>query len=285
MIYEKKPEPFLKVLFHEVGKKDAFGKTFSCSDYESKKWRANDFAEYLIEWLPEFALNFSEYSNFNGSTGRKLLKKAAHNIYTSLKKENRGEFGEILLHALIREHFNSKPVVSKVYYKTSSNDTVKGFDAVHLVEADNDFEIWLGEVKFYSDYSGAIRDVCEEIEDHLKNGFLRNEFMFIEGKIDEKWSLSNKFKELISGRISLDEIKKKICIPVLITYDTTIYNKYEEYCDLFRKDILEECRKIEDKIFKSLGDFSLKMHVFLVPLADKQELVSYADKKLKGLQE
>ena len=151
MSFEDKPESFLKVIFHNPACVNAPGKTFSCSDYENGKWRAKDFGEYLIEWLPEFALKFSEYTNFNGATGKRLLRKAAYHVYTTIKKENRGEFGEILLHALIREIFNSKPAVSKVFYKTSANDTVKGFDAVHLVEFDNDYEIWLGEAKVVND--------------------------------------------------------------------------------------------------------------------------------------
>lgn len=284
MSYDEKPAEFLKVIFHEIANKNKSGRTFSCTDYESGKWRAKDFAEYLIEWLPEFALKFSDFENFNGVTGRKLLKKAAHSLYTTIKKENRGEFGEILLHALVREHFNSKPAVSKVFYKTSSNDTVKGFDAVHLVEFENDYEIWLGEAKFYSDYKHAINDVVSEIEQHLNDGFLREEFMFVEGKIDEKWKLATKFKDLISNRVSLDDIKKRICIPILITYNTDLYKKHTQFTEDFKTDISTECNKAFASLEQRCRGINIKLHVFLVPLADKQELVSYADEKLKGLQ-
>jgi len=284
MIYDEKPEKFLQVIVHEFANKNKLGKTFSCSDYENKKWRAKDFAEYLIDWLPEFALKFSEYENFNGATWKNLLRKATLSIYTTLKSENRGEFGEILLHALIREHFNSKPAVSKVFYKTSSNDTVKGFDAVHLVEFENDYEIWLGEAKFYSEYRKAIYDVVEEIGRHLNDGFLREEFMFVEGKIDDKWELAKKFKDLVSSRTSLDEIKKRICVPILITYDTDLYRNYTEFNDEFKKDIEKECNEAFGVLEQKCQGFNIKLHVFLVPLASKEELVSYADEKLKGLQ-
>ncbi len=284
MIYDEKPEKFLQVIVHEFANNNTLGKTFSCSDYESGKWRAKDFAEYLIEWLPEFALKFSEYENFNGATWKNLLRKATLSIYTTLKSENRGEFGEMLLHALIREHFNSKPAVSKVFYKTSSNDTVKGFDAVHLVELDNDYEIWLGEAKFYSEYRKAIYDVVEEIGRHLNDGFLREEFMFVEGKIDDKWELAQKFKELVSNRLSLDDIRKRICIPILITYNTDLYNNHSEYTKNFKAEILNECNNVFGVLEHKCQGFNIKLHVFLVPLASKEELVSYADEKLKGLQ-
>ena len=285
MCFEEKPESFLKVVFHDLARTNAPGRTFSCADYENGRWRAKDFAEYLIEWLPEFALKFSEYANFNGATGKRLLRKAAYHVYTTIKKNNRGEFGEILLHALIREHFDSKPVVSKVFYKTSANDTVKGFDAVHLVEIDGDYEIWLGEAKFYSDYKRAVSDVVAEIHQHLDSGFLRNEFMFVEGKIDDVWELSANFKELVSDRVSLDEIKKRICIPILITYNTDVYDRYTEFSDTFKNDIKNECDVAFNLLEQKCQGLNLKLHIFLVPLADKQELVSFADKKLKGLQE
>lgn len=282
MNYDEKPATFLKIIFHKKSKR--FGKTFSCSDYESGKWRAKDFAEYLIEWLPEFALKFSEFENFNGVTGRRLLKNAAHSLYTTIKSENRGEFGEILLHALVREHFDSKPAVSKVFYKTSSNDTVKGFDAVHLVECKNDYELWLGEAKFYSDYKCAIKDVVSEIGQHLNDGFLREEFLFVEGKIDDKWKLAAKYKELTRDRVSLDEIKKRICIPILITFDTDLYKKYTEFTDNFKTDIRNECNRVFALLQQKCQGINIKLHVFLVPLASKKELVAYADEKLKGLQ-
>ena len=284
MSFEDKPESFLKVIFRDFASTSTPGKILSCSDYENGRWRAKDFAQYLIEWLPEFALKFSEYANFNGTTGIRLLRKAAYHIYTTIKKENRGEFGEILLHALIREHFNSKPAVSKVFYKTSANDTVKGFDAVHLVEYEGDYEIWLGEAKFYSDYKSAISDVVAEIHQHLEAGFLRNEFMFVEGKIDDAWELSPKFKELVSDRVSLDEIKKRICIPILITYNTNAYNRYTEFNESFKNDIVNECNTAFSILEQKCQGLNIKLHVFLVPLADKQELISYADEKLKGLQ-
>ena len=284
MSFEDKPESFLRVIFHKLASESVPGKTLSCSDYESGKWRVKDFAEYLIEWLPEFALKFSEYANFNGATGKRLLKKAANHVYTTIKKENRGEFGEILLHALIREFFDSKPAVSKVFYKTSANDTVKGFDAVHLVEIDDDYEIWLGEAKFYSDYKSAISDVVAEIHQHLDAGFLRNEFMFVEGKIDDAWELSPKFKELVSDRVSLDEIRKRICIPILITYNTDVYNRYTKINESFENDIVNECNTAFSILEQKCQGLSIKLHVFFIPLADKQELVFYADEKLKGLQ-
>jgi hypothetical protein len=68
----------------------------------------------------------------------RLVKQAAKTVYTTDKYQRRGEFFELLPHALLREVFNSEPAISKIYYKSATIETVKGFDAVHIVEAGND---------------------------------------------------------------------------------------------------------------------------------------------------
>jgi hypothetical protein len=119
--------------------------------FEKGVWRSEQFSKYLFRFLPEFALSYSERQKINDQTSVELLQRAAELVYTTKKFENRGEFGELILHALIRELFQSNPAISKIYYKDSHNSTVKGFDAVHVVQANGSFELWLGEAKFYDD--------------------------------------------------------------------------------------------------------------------------------------
>jgi hypothetical protein len=105
-----------------------------------------------MEWLPEFALNYSELTNVHSGNMTALVKQAAKRVYETNKFKRRGEFGEILLHAAIRQVFGSLPAISKIYYKSARNDTVKGFDAVHVVGPPEEMEVWLGEAKFYEDF-------------------------------------------------------------------------------------------------------------------------------------
>src|SRR3712207_6996007 len=60
---------------------------------------------------------------------------------SSEKYSKRGEFGELLLHSVIRDVFHSEPAISKIFFKDSANDTVKGFDAVHVVEVEGSLEL------------------------------------------------------------------------------------------------------------------------------------------------
>ena len=163
-IFDHKPAKFFELVVHDIARKP--GLTGGAAGYEQDRWRNEALAEYLFEWLPEFALSYSELKDIDSASARKLIKKAATTVYTTEKYQRRGEFGELLLHAILREVFDSQPAISKLYFKTSTNETVKGFDAVHVVENNDELEIWLGEVKFQKDPSDAVRKVVNEPKVH-----------------------------------------------------------------------------------------------------------------------
>lgn len=122
-----------------------------CAGYESGKWRAEQLSRYLMEWLPEFCLSYSEHESIKGTNAVSQLRAAAKTVYDTDKYDRRGEFGELLLHALLRETMKTEPAISKIFFKDSVNNTVKGFDAIHVVDTPSGLELWLGEVKFYKD--------------------------------------------------------------------------------------------------------------------------------------
>lgn len=146
-------------------------------------WRSTAFVDHLFEWLPEFALSWSERQTFADATSVDLLRRAARVVYASNKYERRGEFGELVLHAIVRQVFDSEPAISKIYFKDAENDTVKGVGSVHVVETTDGLELRLGEVKFYKKFSQAVTDVVAELGKHLESDDLRSEFLLISNKI------------------------------------------------------------------------------------------------------
>lgn len=280
-VFADKPAPFFEIVVHDMGRSP--GLTAASAGFEGGKWRHEALASYLFEWLPEFALHYSDLESMNSATAMRLIKKAAVTVYTTEKYQKRGEFGELLLHALIREVFNSQPAISKLYFKTSTNETVKGFDAVHVVENGEDLELWLGEVKFYEDVQQAIYAVVPELQAHTDGDWLRKEFILIDSKIDSRWKHAEALKKLISDRTSLDVIFKRICIPVLLTYDSECVNQHSEITSAFDAALKAELEEI-------YGNFSgrelpaMRVHLFLVPLACKKVLLEVLQQKLEGLQ-
>ncbi len=286
-----RPEDFLSLIIREYS---CEGEDLAlCAGYERGVWRNDQLAEHIIEWLPEFALSYSEVEEIGHSNAVKMIKKAAKTVYKSEKYGKRGEFGEVLLHIAIRQIYNTLPAVSKIYYKSAVNETVKGFDAVHVVKNNNELELWIGETKFYSDLDKAIYDVTKEIVDHLETDYLRDEFILIGNKIDPKWPECENLKKLLSENTSLDNVFKRACIPVLLTYESDVVGSSVESNAKYLASISQEIKsayvKFREKLLekykeKYLASFPITVHVILIPLKEKKLLVEILDTKLKALQ-
>lgn len=252
-----------------------------CVGFENRTWRKEQLVNYLFDYLPEFALNYSEFHNLTGHNVVSMMRNVAANIYQSEKFKSRGEFGELLLHAIIRETNNTIPAISKIFYKDGPNETVKGFDAIHVVDKEESLELWLGEVKFYNDISSAIRDVIDELRRHAETRYIRNEFITIMNKIDNSWPHADKLRMLLNPNTSLDDVFGNTCIPVLLTYDSSVLAKYTSRTDEYLKEISMELERLHLKFCRDLGDYPLTIHLFLLPLHTKAELNNCLDEKLR----
>jgi hypothetical protein len=276
------PSGILDVIIHEP--ENFRGLSGVSISFEMGIWRVQQFSKYLFRFLPEFALSYSERKKIDDQTSVELLRCAAELVYTSKKFEKRGEFGELILHALIRDLFQSNPAISKIYYKDSHNSTVKGFDAVHIVVNKDSFELWLGEAKFYEDINDAIRAIIEELKTHSECDYLRREFALITNKIDISWEHAEKLKLLLNPDISLDKIFERVCIPVLLTYESETVKNYctlkDEYETLLKSEILKHYHKFLDSDLPN----TLKIHLILLPLKDKNELIQNLHGRLEAWQ-
>jgi hypothetical protein len=255
-----------------------------CVGYERGAWRTSYLADHLMDWLPEFALSATECEQIGHHNATQMLRAAAKRVYESEKFKNRGEFGEVLLHAAIREVFDSLPAVSKIYYKSAANDTVKGFDAVHVVGPADDMELWLGEVKFYSDISRAIRDVLTEINAHTGTDYLRSEFALLLNKIDDRWPHAQNLRRLLQPEVSLDEVFARVCIAVLLTYDSSCVSSHSVCDAAYGRAFEAEIGRHYDAFSRGPLPSELRIHLFLVPLASKSDVVLALDEKLKAWQ-
>ena len=271
--------PFFNIIIH---KDDTFPDLYGvCAGFESRQWRKEQLVDYLFEYLPEFALTYSEFENLTGENMVAKMRQVVKSIYQSEKFKNRGEFGELLLHAIIRETYNTIPAISKIYYKDGPNETVKGFDAVHVVVTDDTLELWLGEVKFYNNIYKAISDVIEELNLHVEVRYVRNEFVAITNKIDAQWPHADRLMTLLHPHTSLDDVFSNTCIPVLLTYDSSVLRRYDNKCDEYIQEISEELQRFHKIFCDKLGKFPLTIHLFLFPLNTKVELINSLEAKLE----
>jgi hypothetical protein len=171
----------------------------------------------MLDWVPEFALRADEFApNLTVAQVNQMMEDGAKRIYENTDGDTRGEIGELLLHICCRQVMNTFPAVSKLFYKTATNDVVKGFDLVHTRLDGESLEIWLGEAKFWSDGKRAVRDAIKSITKHLELGFLTAEKILVGPKISSKTPGYDKLQWIFDANTSLDEIFDRMVIPVLV---------------------------------------------------------------------
>lgn len=225
----------------------------------------------------------AEFNALTGANARRALRAAAETIYKSAKYASRGEVGEILLHAIIRQEFGSVPAISKVFFKDAPNDTVKGFDAVHVVEAADGLELWLGEVKLYQEVASAVRDVVVELNQHTRIPYLRSEFAAIWRKVDHEHPHHAALERLLVGNVTMDEVFERLCIPVLLTYDSTTLAAHRRTDAAYEAAIVTEFESHHQRFCRANLPAEIKIILILLPMDNKAKLLERFDAKLKGM--
>lgn len=257
----------------------------ACAGYESGSWRAEQLSRYLMNWLPEFCLSYSELKSINDTNAVGQLRKAAQTVYDTEKYDRRGEFGELLLHALLREIVCTVPAISKIYFKDSANNTVKGFDAVHALSTPAGLELWLGEVKFYVDINKAIDDVTKELVEHFADDYLKKEFALITRKLDDSWKESEQLKKMLHPNVSLDKVVSAIVVPVLLTYESKTTQAFKKSCDEYASKLRDEFVAIHAKFKGKSPATKIRIELFLFPMDSKRALLDQLHKRLTAAQD
>lgn len=281
-VYDSLPARFLTKI-HEDDSPACRSRIY-CAGYELGSWRGAAFATHLMEWLPDYALAEEELKVSHGNMYVRL-RQAAVRVYTSQKYQNRGEAGEITLHAICRDFFGTLPISNRVFYKSASNDVVKAFDMVHARIPDSgSVEIWLGESKLYLDPMAGVADAISSMKAHLDAGFLTNEKMLLGPQIPKSTPRYEEVSSLFASQTSLDRLLESAVFVVLIAADSVAAQKAKMHNQDYISEIVAELGKQTGKITEVSEFAKLKVLLVFVPLATKKLLVDAFDAKLKGIQ-
>lgn len=275
-VYQTKPDRFLNVI-HQL-QASSLEEVICCAGFELKKWRCDAFAGHLIEWIPEFALNDAELIVHHGNLYKKL-KQAAYRIYTSPKYQKRGEAGEIALHAICRDFFDTVPISHRVFYKSTSNDVIKAFDMVHARFPEKEpMQIWLGESKLYKDGSSAVAEAIASVREHLEQGFLTAQKFILGPQIPLATPNYAKVKSLFEAETSLDDLIKSAVFPIGVFCDSNAVENAENISNNYSAEVIKEMRKLANLLASAKFPVDIKLLFIYVPLRSKDALVSSFDK-------
>lgn len=279
--------------------------------FDFGKFRYDALTEILMDAIVDFA--FGYHTGILKKYDRRKLIEAAKSIYNikefskakeiyvdndslipdcELKVEDkylkRGEFGELILHLLLRDFIGTTPLVSKIHFKDTDGATVHGFDLVHIgpdLVNDGKDSLYFGESKLYSRKDGkagqhGINDLIEDIKSHFKRDFLYREIALIGKKKyafmpPEEYEDENteeeykKFLEIkkywfgILEKVAMKQTKLQdfldsVTIPLVCTYQSNLFNTHnDEKLDNFLSDYeqeMEELKAIFDNKLKNIED-------------------------------
>lgn len=281
-IYDNKPDRFLLQRHSESTGNPA--SDIYCAGFELEVWRCLPFAHHLVEWLPDYALAEEDLRTHHGNAYVKL-RQAAVRVYTSEKYKKRGEAGEIALHAICRDYFETTPISPRVFYKSTSNDVIKSFDLVHARFPDQtQFQIWLGESKLYKKPDDAISDAIKSIKDHIAKGFLENQKLLLGPQIPKNTPRYSDILKIFKTQTSIDDFLAAAVFVVGIACDSDAAKAAKKADDEYIQAAISELRYLAKRLSNSGLSSKLKLVLIYIPLADKDGLVTAFDAKLKALQ-
>lgn len=279
-------------------------------DNNKPYYQIKEFTDILINAIPEFVFAQHRNNSIDINDTMELLRDAAKSIFKfkdsklfykcyveknidACKKINklpiyrRGEFGELLLHVLLRDFHGTIPLISKIYFKDATNVPAHGFDAVHVTP---DKEIlWLGESKLYTHDKDGIKELIQDMEQHINRDFLNEQFTNIKKNLESsKHSERDKWLEKLEQCTQLKEIIKIINIPLLCTYECDIYDKFNDLdsveANQYYMNNVNELKEYFDKNYNHALKNSLNIILLLFPIKNKKEFLENLYKKLYHMQ-
>jgi len=317
--------------------------------FDFNTFRYDHLVGYLLDVLVDFS--FGYHTGILKTYDRRKLVEAAKsiykisensgkNIFEEAKKKyvdedseyeddieekylKRGEFGEIILHLILRDFIKTVPLISKIHLKDSDGMTVHGFDAIHIgnsIEDSSKKSLYLGESKLYTDGKKGISALVDDIKEHFTNNFLNREFVLVGKKSDnfhkiedyqdkntkeeyeqflsEKDYWFSELDKLQTGEGKMQNLFESVTIPLLCTYTSKVFEENtDETTEKFKKEYEEEIKSLKEVFDKKLEELkkayknssepistNLNVVLMLFPVPSKKELVKRLHVKLHNQQ-
>lgn len=261
------------------------------NDYEDGEWMYKKFQRFIWNNISETALSNRERNSLVAKSASELSEAAQKLRLTDSDADiSKGsEISEILLYGIMKEYYGALPVVPKIYYKQNSRDNAKGADSVHIVVEGNDFSLWFGESKFYNSIENArLGEIIKSVENSLQTDKIKKENSIITDVKDieeliQDEDLRNRIKKALDTQESIDPLKHRLHVPILLLHECLITRNETELTDEYKDRIIAHHRERAEAYFaKQISTFSERLHkyseimfhIILFPIPEKKRIVN-----------
>ena len=251
--------------------------------FETNKFRLSPLVEVIRKVIPEFAFGYHDGMNVPYTEVIERIVEAANTVYLTDKYQKRGEFGELILHLLLRDWCDTIPLVSKIYFKDAHNATVHGFDGIHITNNGTTKKLWLGESKLYKDGIEGVKELAKDVLHHVNGDYLKKEFELIRRKIPKEIPEVEYWLNLMHRHKNLDDVFDSIVIPLVCTYSSSVFDNHCDNTREYFEALEKECRDLFDVFHKKINT-DVELLLLLLPVPNKDELNNELNEKLKHMQ-
>ncbi len=237
-----------------------------------------NISKIIYNGIIEFAINEYEinYEELEREQRKAILSRIRYNSSadTAIKLKY-GFYGEILLDLILRVFFQTNVLAAKGYfYSPLENSEPKGFDAFHLIQRNENIELWFGEAKFYISYKAAITSVLEKLNISLSDEYLNKNLLSI---INERNHVSthppqidnllNTWEENPSINLAHEIYTRNIRLiyPIFIAYQKINKEPYHQSIKKCIDHIAIEYTRLNIKI---PATFSYRLFFIFLPLTE-----------------
>ena len=277
------PRPFNSDLVIEERIGEATFKAYHVG-FDQNKFRLQSLVNIIRNVIPEFSLGYHKGMNVPLNEMVERLKDAAETVYLTDKYKSRGEFGELILHLLLRDFHNTVPLISTIYFRDSPDVPAHGFDGVQITVTDKEKKLWLGESKLYKTGKVGIRDLANDIKKHVNANYLQRQFNLITRKIPDDIPDVEQWRILLHKNQKLDVIFSSIVIPMVCTYNSKLFIDHNDETAHYIADFKKECEELNNEFNKLKTLTNVEIILLLLPIPSKEELNKELDKRLKAMQ-
>ncbi len=255
------------------------------AEFELKKWRSRKLAEYLVQWLPEISLKASEIVSSDQFSWDEKFSSAITQITRDASLDYLTIMSETLLHAIIRNFFDSEPIACKIF--SGSSDGIRHFGNAHIVHGQGGDELWLGRSSVVA--AREFTEICDQITHDLKqllhpDIFLKEKDIIISLR-EPQHLLPTSLEAAFDQGATFDRLLDHICIPILIGYDSSVLK--DGFSDSYKEALVQEVtdgyHKLKGVLPSEVDDYSVKVHVIAVPIECTATLISQFETKLRSL--